>query len=201
MGRSSSFNGLFAAFSLPFAIVTCSADAEAVAFTVPGAGVAAHTSSLCPWAPPESCASSCEGERERAKSPSEGNGDAVLGVPGDESGESAMVGRVRHYLEAYKLPTEGREPGARTARQYGSCMCMCMRCARAVESCVVLVLPIQSTWTAKRPWLIPVHIRPAFPHQARFLCNRRLRRHYASHCARCTLRVEKRLGNTCANAK
>ena len=105
-----------------------------------------------------------------------------------------MVGGVRHYLEAYKLPREGREPGARTARQYGSCMCMCMRCASAVKLCVVC-WSCQSTWTAKRPWFIPVHIRPAFPHQARFLCNRRLRRHYASHCARCILRVQKRRGN------
>lgn len=87
-GRSSSFSGPFEAFALPFCAGAGSVKGGAP--TAPGAGVLVHTSSGDGWEP-ISCASSCEGENERAKSASEGSGDAVVGVPGVESGESAMM--------------------------------------------------------------------------------------------------------------
>ena len=89
MGRSNRFSGPFTALSLPLvAGVTCSVNS--VAFTAAGAGALGHIPSASPCMAGV-CASSCAGESERALSASKGMGDAVLGVPGDESGESAMV--------------------------------------------------------------------------------------------------------------
>jgi hypothetical protein len=113
MGRSSSFSGPCAAFSFPFGAVTCSADVGA--FTALGAGAFVHTPSSCPCIP-RVCTSPCEGVNERARSASEGSGDMVLGVPGVESGESAMV---LHKVRAARrhASSSGRRIRAGTALQ------------------------------------------------------------------------------------
>jgi hypothetical protein len=114
MGRSSSFSGPLGAFSFPFASMACSADA--VAFTTLGVGALVHTPSPCPCISAV-CASSCKGEKQRVRFLSEGSGDAVVGVPGVESGESVMMLRGSGTLwGACRLPEEGRKPGAGAAR-------------------------------------------------------------------------------------
>lgn len=113
IGRSSSFSGPLTAFSFPLGSIACSADS--VAFTTLGAGALVHTPSACPCMSPV-CASSCEGEKERAAFLSECSGDAVIGVPGVESGESAMMVR-RRRVGGGHIGSRGRV-GSQVQRQH-----------------------------------------------------------------------------------
>jgi hypothetical protein len=88
-GRSSSLSGPFAAFSLPFGALQGVAAAGEAATELGGA-LAAHAGSTS-HVVAMGCASSSEDDSERDGSASEGKGDAVLGVPGMESGEEAML--------------------------------------------------------------------------------------------------------------
>lgn len=119
MGRSSRFSGPFAAFSLPLgAAVTCSADGVVCAFAAAGVGALVHIPSASPCVVGV-CASSWAGESERAASASKGMGDAVLGVPGDESGESAMVVLGRAGTASRHAGSPGRCRG-QAQEQHGS---------------------------------------------------------------------------------
>lgn len=88
-GRSSRRSGPFAAFSFPLGTLHV-ASAAGAALTALAGTLASHTGSAVPRVA-MACASSGEDESERTGSASEGKGDAVLGVPGMESGEEAML--------------------------------------------------------------------------------------------------------------
>jgi hypothetical protein len=80
-GRSSSLSGPLAAFSSHFGSLWTASS---------GGGAAAALADREALGAP-SVAPSSEGDNERAASSSEGNGDDVLGVPGVESGDDAML--------------------------------------------------------------------------------------------------------------
>lgn len=156
MGRSSSFSGPLVAFSFPLGSMACSADP--VAFTTLGAGALVRAPSACPCMSPV-CASSCAGEKERAAFLSEGCGDAVVGVPGVESGESAMVVRRRRVGGGHI--GSRRRVGSQVQRQHGNLLLTWAQGLPASREVGELYQTRPSTWLAKRPW-IPVRIRLTF---------------------------------------
>jgi hypothetical protein len=124
-GKSSSLSGPLAAFSLPLVTLSTASSAAAGAMAaLPGTLVGGCASSTA-WVA-MLCALPSEGGNWRAGSSSEGKGDAVLGVPGAESGEDAMLdGGVAYPRHS---PSPGWRAERRTTQQ------ICQRAALVVGS-------------------------------------------------------------------
>lgn len=133
-GRSRSLNGVFLAFSFPLSnlLIDSLGGCGALAAAASGLLSRAHPGSSWVWEDMASVSSGGSGA-DRLSSSCEGVGEAVLGVPGEESGEESML-----FRDAHASPSrEGMNPHGESA-------------FRKVDSTAAVRLVVSVLWTDVR---------------------------------------------------